>query len=139
MPASLFTKGTTTFVGLGWSNIATTLPPMTSLEEKAFLATLLQELNHEFALQLDISSKVDRLLNTSEVSSRTIILGGGSQVGRLALAVGAIYPEVVDLTIGGWKLTNKSAEDLAYDMENVFDDTDLANATIILHMFDNSI
>ena len=112
---------------------------MTSLEEKAFLATLLQELNHEFALQLDISSKVDRLLNTSEVSSRTIILGGGSQVGRLALAVGAIYPEVVDLTIGGWKLTNKSAEDLAYDMENVFDDTDLANATIILHMFDNSI
>ena len=60
MPASLFTKDRAAFVGLGWSNIATTLPPMTSLEEKAFLSTLLQELNLEFALQLDISPKVDR-------------------------------------------------------------------------------
>ena len=50
MPASLFTKDRTAFVGLGWSNIATALPPMTSLEEKAFLSTLLQELNLEFAL-----------------------------------------------------------------------------------------
>ena len=46
---------------------------------------------------------------------------------------------MVDLTIGGWKLNEKSAEDLAYDLENVFDDTDLANSTVILFMFGNSI
>ena len=123
MPASLFTKDRTAFVGLGWSNMATALPPMTSLEEKAFLSTLLQELNLEFALQLDISPKVDRLPHTPEVSgSRTLIFGGGSHAGRLAAAVGAIYPEVVDLTVGGWRLSEKAAKDLAYDIENVMED-----------------
>ena len=121
MPASLFTKDRTAFVGLGWSNMATALPPMTSLEEKAFLSTLLQELNLEFALQLDTSPKVDRLPHTPEVSgSRTLIFGGGSHTGRLAAAVGAIYPEVVDLTGGGWKVSEKAAEYLAYDIENVY-------------------
>ena len=140
MPASLLTKDRTAFVGLGWCNIATALPPMTSLEEKAFLSTLLQELNLEFALQLDISPKVDRLPPTPEVSSRsTLIFGGGSHAGRLASAVGALHPEEVDLTAGGWKLSEKTAKDLAYDIENVVDDLDLANVTIILHMFDNSI
>ena len=77
---------------------------MTSLKEKAFLSTLLQELNLEFTLQLDISPKVDWLLHIPEVSgSRTLIFGGGSHAGRLALAlaVGSIYPEVADLTAAG--------------------------------------
>ena len=114
MPASLFTKEKTAFVGLGWSNIVTTLPPQSKEEEKAFLSTLLQELNSEFALQLDISPKVDRQLHTPEVSSsRTIIVGGGSHASRLATSIGSIYPEVVDLTIGGWRLTEKSGENLA--------------------------
>ena len=140
MPASLFTKDRTAFVGLGWSNIATALPPMTSLEEKAFLSTLLQELNLEFALQLDISPKVDRLPHTPEVSgSRTLIFGGGSHAGRLAAAVGAIYPEVVDLTFGGWKLSEKATEDLAYDIENVMEDLDPTNVTLILNILDNNI
>ena len=133
MPASLFTKDRTAFVGLGWSNMAAALPLMTSLEEKAFLSTLLQELNLEFALQLDISPKVDRLPHTPEVSgSRTLIFGGGSHAGRLAAAVGAIYPEVVDLTVGGWNLSEKAAKDLAYDIENVREDLDPTNATLIL-------
>ena len=89
---------------------------------------------------MDISPNVDRLPYTPEVSgSQTIILGGGSHASRLAAAVGSIYPEVVDLTIGGWKLSEKSAEDLAYDIENVMDDADPAYTTIILHIFDNSV
>ena len=140
MPASLFTKEKTAFVGLGWSNIVTTLPPQSKEEEKAFLSTLLQELNREYALQLDISPKVDRQLHTPEVSSsRTIIVGGGSHASRLATSIGSIYPEVVDLTIGGWRLTEKSGKNLAYDIENVLDEADPANTTIILHMFDNSV
>ena len=80
---------------------------------------------------MDISPKVDRQLHTPEVSSSgTIIVGGG---------IGSTYPEVLDLTIGGWRLTEKSGEDLAYDIENVMDEADPANTTIILHMFDNSV
>ena len=63
---------------------------------------------------MDISPKVDRQLHTPEVSSsRTIIVGGGSHASRLATSIGPIYPEVVDLTIGGWRLTEKSGENLA--------------------------
>ena len=105
-------------------------------EEKTFLSTILQEINHEFALQLDISPKVDRQLHTPEVScscSCTIIVGGWEpcqQAGyhdriHLPLGGGSDY-------IGGWKLIEKSGEDLAYDIENVKDETDPANTTIIL-------
>ena len=55
------------------------------------------------------------------------------------MAVGAIYPEVVDLTAGGWKLSEKTAEDLAYHIENVVEDLDPANFTIILNILDNNI
>ena len=46
---------------------------------------------------------------------------------------------MVDLTIGGWRLTEKSGENLAYDIENVLDEADPTNTTIILHMFDNRV
>ena len=46
---------------------------------------------------------------------------------------------MVDLTTGGWKLSEKTAEDLAYDIENILDDADPATTTILLHMFDNSV
>ena len=49
------------------------------------------------------------------------------------------YPEVVDLKIGGWKLSEKTAEDLAFDIENFMDEADPASTTIILHLFDNSV
>ena len=42
--------------------------------------------------------------------------GGGSHTSRLATSIGSTYPEVVDLTIGGWILTEKSGENLAYDI-----------------------
>ena len=47
---------------------------------------------------------------------------------------------MVDLTAGGWKLSEKTAEDLAYDIENVVvEDLDPANVTIILNILDNNI
>ena len=44
---------------------------------------------------------------------------------------------MVDLIIGGWKLSEKTAKDLAYNIENVMDDADPATTTIILYMFDH--
>ena len=43
----------------------------------------------------------------------------------------------MDLIIGGWKLSEKTAKDLAYNIENVMDDADPATTTIILYMFDH--
>ena len=41
----------------------------------------------------------------------------------------------MDLTIGIWKQSEKTAEDLAYDIDNVLDEADPATTTIFLYMF----
>ena len=47
-------------------------PPLDSKEELRFLSTMLQELNLEFALQLEAEPCVDRLLNTLEVPGASV-------------------------------------------------------------------
>ena len=51
------------------------------------MSTMLQELDREFALQLDTVPSVDRLLHTAEVSSSShnIIIGGRIQEPRFRL------------------------------------------------------
>ena len=41
--------------------------------------------------------------------------------------------------MGGWKISDKSVDELASDIENSLEDEDPANTTVILHLFDNSI
>ena len=71
--------------------------------------------------------------------SQCLIVGGGSHASRLADALKSIHPELVDLSVGGWKITNKSVDELASDIENSLEDEDPASTTVILHLFDNSI
>ena len=92
-------------------------------------------------MQLDTNPSTDRLLHTPEVSRRqTIIVCGGSHACRLAEAIGATHPEVVDLSIDGWKLSESSANDLANDISDALEAVEcLENCTVILNIFDNSI
>ena len=46
---------------------------------------------------------------------------------------------MVDLSIGGWKLTTESAAELAHDISCVLEDAEDNSFTIVLHLFDNSI
>ena len=131
LPASMFSKEKAAFVGLGWSKLATTLTASSVDSEIFFLKVMLDELNSEFALQLD---------NEPEVStSHTVIFAGGSHASSIAKAARSTYPEVVDLSIGGWKLTAESAAELAHDISGVLEDAEEANFTVVLHLFDNSI
>ena len=109
MPASLHTRDRIPFVGLGWHNIGCKIKATTPELEACFLKVMLQELNLEFALQLDTDPSMNRLLYTHEADRRPLmILGGGSHARRLAEAVGHINPEVIDLTIGGWKINTEN-------------------------------
>ena len=86
---------------------------------------MLEELNSEFALQLDTEPVLDRLVQTPEVStSHTIVFAGGSHASRIAEAARSAYPEVVDLCIGGWRLSKDSAAELAHDLTGVLEDGD---------------
>ena len=101
---------------------------------------MLEELNSEFAIQLDTESVLDWLVQTSEVStSHIVVFAGGSHASRIAAAARSTYPEVVDLSIGGWKLTKESAADLAQDLSGVLEEASEESHTVLLHLFDNSI
>ena len=84
LPSSFFSSEKAAFVGLGWTNLASVLPALDEAGETQFLNVLLQELNNDFALQLDTEPVVDRLLHTPDVSSnQSIIVCGGSHANRL--------------------------------------------------------
>ena len=51
-------------------------------------------------------------------------MGGGSHASRLANALGSINPEVVDLSIGGWKVTEDNVRDLATDIGDALEAAD---------------
>ena len=141
LPASLHTKDRIAYVRLGWPQMISRIPA-TSLEaEKSFLGVMLQELNQELALQLDTAPSTDCLCYTPEVNRRqVIIVGGGSHACRLAEALGATHPEVVDLSIGGWRVNEDNARDLANDISDALEATEcLEDVTVILNLFDNSI
>ena len=140
MPVSLFSKERSAFVGLGWPNMAAKIPPPSSSDEQLFLSTMLHELNLEFAMQLDTNPCTDRLLTTSEViRGPTIIVGGGSHAGRLAEALRSTHPEVVDLSMSGWRISETGAAELASDIAEALDDDEVEDPVVILHLFDNSL
>ena len=140
MPASIYSREKSAFVGLGWPKLATSLDSNTETSERSFLKVMLEELNSEFALQLDSEPVLDQVVHTLEVStSHTVVFVGGSHASRLAEAARSTYPEVVDLSIGGWKLTKESAAEVALDLAGVLDDATDGSHTIVLHIFDNSI
>ena len=140
LPASLFSKERTSHVGMGWPKLASSLPVSTPDGERKLIKVMFEELNHEFALKLDTSPNVDiRPLTHEDTGWQTIIVGGGSHAGRLAEALRATYPEVVDLSARGWKLCSASAHDLASDIEGILKDEACEDITVVLQLYDNAI
>ena len=79
LPASIYSKEKSAFVGLGWPKLAKSLAATTERTKMDLLKVMLEELNSEFALQLDTEPVLDRLVQTPEVStSHTIVFAGGS-------------------------------------------------------------
>ena len=140
LPSSLFTTERTSHVGLGWPKMVSILPAFTQDSEKILLKVLFDELNLEFALKVDPEPVLDRLLPTLEDCRRqTIIVGGGSHAGRIAEALKPTYPEVVDLSVRGWRLSPTTASDLAEDIAGILEDVAAEDCTIILQIYDNAI
>ena len=131
LPASIYSKEKLAFVGLGRPKLATSLDATTETSERNFLKVMLEELNSEFAPQLDTEPVLDRLVHTPQVSTNhTVVFVGGSHASRLAEAARLTYPEVVDLSIGGWKLTKESAAEVALDLAGVLEDACDGSSTI---------
>ena len=101
---------------------------------------MFEELNHEFALKLNTSPNVNiRPLTHEDTGWQMIIVGGGSHAGRLAEALRATYPEVVDLSVRGWKLSTASTQDLASDIKGILKDETSEDVTVVLQLDDTAI
>ena len=102
---------------------------------------MFDELNLEFALKLDSRNpNVDhRPLTHEDTGWQMIIVGGGSHAGRLAEALRATYPEVVDLSVRGWKLSTASTQDLASDIKGIHKDETSEDVTVVLQLYDTAI
>ena len=67
-------------------------------------------------------------------------MGGGSHASRLAEAISSINPEVIDLSIGGWKVSENNASDLANDISEAIENADaVEDCTIILILFNSNL
>ena len=58
---------------------------------------------------------------------------------RIAEAARSTYPEVVNLSIGGWRLSDNSAAEMAQDIAGVLEDEYDGSHTLVLHLVDNAI
>ena len=140
LPASLFSKERTSHVGMGWPKLASSLPAFTPDSEKKLIKVMFDELNHKLALKLDSSPSVDRRpLTHEDTGQQIIIVGSGSHTGRLAESLRSTYPEVVDLSVRGWKLNKSNASNLASDIEGILEDENPEDVTVILQLYHNTI
>ncbi len=99
------------------------------------------ELNQEFGLQLSTDPVVDRLLHTPEVSSSqsAIIVIGGSHASRLADKLGSTHPEVVDLSISGLTLSDRTVTDIQEELEAALAALNCHTITVVAHLYDNCL
>jgi len=101
------------------------------------------ELNQSYALNLDNKPVLDTMMQDTSSPSWTedinLVIAGGSHASRLAKAMGEDFPNLVDLSMCGWKLTENSAADLAEDIREQTPEHLVDRTVIILQLFDNAI
>ena len=86
---------------------------------------MFDEPNLEFALKLDSRPNVERRRLPTRLQAtgrQLIIVVGGSHAGRLADALRSTYPEVMELSVRGWKLSSASSHNLASNIKGILED-----------------
>jgi len=113
-----------------------------SMEElPAAVATLIGELNEEFAVNLDPAPNLSAGSGTTSCKNPediTILIAGSSHASRLANVLADSHPHLVDISVGGWKLNEDSAVEMAEEIGDHLSET-TGKAAVIVQLFDNSI
>jgi hypothetical protein len=143
LPASLHSLAKVNIHCLGWEDLPTGLPILSADEELNFLSFMLEELNEKFALQLDVSPCTERSGHSaadSETESEIVIaLAGSSHLCRLSGPLADTYLKVVDVSVPGFRISEKSVELMVEDLTAVLADLDDSKTVVVLQPFDNSI
>ncbi len=126
LPASLHSLAKVNIHSPGWDDLPGGLPILTAEQEANFLTGMLDELNEKFALQLDTCPCTDRsghCAADSETDSEIVIaLAGSSHSSRLAGPLTDTYLKVVDVSVPGFHISEKSVELMVEDLTSALAD-----------------
>jgi hypothetical protein len=143
LPASLHSLAKVYIHSPGWDDLPGGLPILTDEQEANFLTGMLEELNEKFALQLDTCPCTDRSGHSaadSETESEIVIaLAGSSHSSRLAGPLTDTYLRVVDVSVPGFRISEKSVELMVEDLTAALADLDDSKTVVLIQPFDNSI
>ncbi len=143
LPASLHSHAKVNIHCLGWEDLPSGLPILSAEEELSFLSVMLEELNKKFALQLDVSPCTERTGHSavdSETESEIVIsLAGTSHLCRLSGPLADTYLKVMDVSVPGFRISEKSVELMVEDLTAVLADLEDSKTVVVLQPFDNSI
>jgi len=144
LPNSVKGNDKNRFHSVGNPKLVADLHQCTGDDESEFLRKLTEELNGTFALNLDPNpvkkcGAKSQMVGNEWLQDVNVVVAGGSHAGRLAQALQANFNNVVDLTLSGWKLSERAATDLAEDIREQTPDHLADNTVVILQIFDNAI
>jgi hypothetical protein len=142
LPTSLHSSDGGIFISPGWEDLPGSLPALREEDERSFLQKFLTELNAKFAHQLDAYPSMDR---TSQLAPDSpdgnclgIVLAGSSHSVRLIDQLESANLRVVDSTVPGFRITEKSVMEMAADLAEKIQDLDPSNTVVSIQLLDNS-
>jgi hypothetical protein len=132
-----------TFVSSGFCNLKSVVEPISEDFERYLLASLVDEMNNLFPLNLSTDFVCDRFLEEDafeETTNRTaLVLVGASHLRNLARFLDTQEWQVHDLTTPGWRISEQSVEQKTQEIVKLSEHVDLEKSTIILQLFDNCV
>jgi hypothetical protein len=125
-----------------YTGMPVSVEPLVPEKETELLLELVSDLNSNFYLELSddiqMSDKNWTVSGSQADTTKKFILVGCSHVSRLALALEEEGHEVSVVTLDGGSLSEETAENTAYQIDELVQEADPLT-TIVYFMFDNNI
>jgi len=143
LPAGFRSKDSATFMFGGCCQLSSMLQAPTEAERTTLMSTLIEEVNSEFAANLDpapdmAASATGARGRDSANDDLTLLVAGASHASRLAGGLGELHTDIIDMSVGGWKLCEESAIDMAAEISDHLAGIS-GKAAVVVQLFDNSI
>ena len=143
LPAGFRNGDQAAFMLGGCTRLGSQVAAITMEEMPTAVSTLIDELNAEFAVNLDPKPNLCATQNAGSGGAGnpdeiTVLLAGASHASRLANILVVDHPRLIDMAVGGWKLDENSAREMATEIEEHLKEAG-GKAAVIVQLFDNNI
>jgi hypothetical protein len=132
-----------TFVSTGFCNLKMVVDLISDDFERYLLASLVNEMNNLFPLNLATDFVCDRFLEEDTFEETTnctaLVLVGASHLRNLARFLDTPEWQVYDLTTPGWRISDISVQQKTTEIIKLSEQIELEKSTIILQLFDNCV